>query len=150
MFCCQSRHDSIEISRMATERKIHILLIDDDQPLRQLFGAKLASAGYEVLYGGDAESGRELARRAKPDLILLDIRMPGTDGFTIAKAMREEKETKGIPIIFLTNDDFSSEAKQWVQEMYAADYIHKSVDLNEFIERIKKVLEKSGNSSVAT
>jgi len=127
---------------MEKNKKTHILIIDDDQAFRQLFGAKLASAGYEVLYGSDGDTGREMARHYQPDLILLDIRMPGRDGFTIARDMKQEKETKDIPIVFLTNEDFSLEAEKWAKELYVNDYIHKSVDLNEFVDRVKKVLAK--------
>ena len=129
---------------MAKERKIHILIIDDDEDFRRLFGTKLAQHDYEVLYATNAESGREMARNYKPDLILLDVRMPGDDGFKIARAMRQEKETKSIPIVFLSNEDFSIEAKKWVEELYVQDVIHKSIDLNEFTERIVTVLKNSG------
>ena len=129
---------------MNTIRKIHILLIDDDEDFRRLFGTKLAQHEYEVLYATDAESGREMARNYQPDLILLDVRMPGEDGFTIARAMRQEAETKDIPIVFLTNEDFSLEAKKWVEELYVQDVIHKSIDLNEFVARVDAILLKIG------
>ena len=129
---------------MDATRKIHILLIDDDEDFRRLFGTKLAQHEYEVLYGTNAESGREMARNYQPDLILLDVRMPGEDGFTIARAMRQEAETKNIPIVFLTNEDFSLEAKKWVEELYVQDVIHKSIDLNEFVERVDAILLKIG------
>ncbi|TSD01572.1 MAG: response regulator receiver protein [Parcubacteria group bacterium Greene0714_4] len=129
---------------MTHQRKIHILLIDDDEDFRRLFGAKLAEHAYEVLYATNAENGREMARNYKPDLILLDVRMPGTDGFTIARAMRQEDATKNIPIVFLTNEDFSLEAKQWVKELYVKDVIHKSIDLNEFVEHVSAVVRAMG------
>ena len=127
---------------MNAKRKIHILLIDDDEDFRRLFGTKLAQHEYEVLYATDAESGREMARNYRPDLILLDVRMPGEDGFTIARAMRQEAETKDIPIVFLTNEDFSLEAKKWVEELYVQDVIHKSIDLNEFVERVDAIIAR--------
>ncbi len=120
------------------------MIIDDDENMRRLFGAKLAGHDYEVLYATGAESGREMARNYKPDLVLLDVRMPGEDGFTIARAMRQEEETKNIPIVFLTNEDFSLEAQQWVKELYVKDVIHKSIDLNEFLERVDVVLRSVG------
>lgn len=129
---------------MMKERKVHILIIDDDEDFRRIFGAKLAAHDYEVLYASDAESGRETARNFHPHLILLDVRMPNEDGFTIAKAMRQEEETKNIPIVFLTNESFSIEAKQWVKELYVNDVIHKSIDLDEFVERVDAVLKSVG------
>lgn len=118
----------------------HILIIDDDQQIRRLFGAKLAAAGFEVIYSGNGSEGRELARRFQPDLILLDIRMPDADGYTIAKRLKEERQTAGIPVVFLTNEDFSLEAEKWMKEVFVSEYIHKSIDLNMFIERVRNIL----------
>jgi len=123
--------------------KPHILLIDDDPTLLRLFGAKLADAGFEVLYAHDGDEGREMARRFLPDLILLDIRMPETDGYTIAKRLRNEPRTKNIPVAFLSNTDLSVEAEAAMKELYVVDYIHKSIDLNELVKRVKKILQSS-------
>jgi len=122
-------------------------MIDDDPMIQRLFGAKLASSGFEVLYAHSAHSGREMARRLLPDLILLDIRMPETDGFAIARRLKEEPRTKNIPIIFLTNQDLSMEAEKWANDLGIVDYIHKSTDLGEVVDRIKKAL---GHSSQKT
>ncbi len=122
-------------------QKNHILMIDDDAAIQRLFGAKFATAGFEVMYAHDGHSGREMARRFQPDIILLDIRMPGTDGFTIARLLKNEPQTKNIPIIFLTNEDFTKEAEKAAKEVWAADYIHKSVDLNELVKRVQGVLQ---------
>lgn len=124
-------------------RTIHILIIDDDPLIRRLFGAKLASAGFEVLYASDGHTGREMARRFLPDLILLDIRMPKADGFEIAGRLKQEPRTNDIPIVFLTHQDFSIEAEKAVKERFVVDYIHKGIDLNEFIKRIKKIIKPS-------
>lgn len=119
----------------------HILIIDDDPLIRRLFGGKIASVGFEVLYAADGSTGREMARRFRPDLILLDIRMSETDGYVIAQRLKSESRTKDIPIVFLTNQDFSIEAEKAVKERWVVDYIHKSINLNEFIKRIKKIIE---------
>jgi DNA-binding response OmpR family regulator len=123
-----------------TKNSIHILIIDDDSMIRRLFGGVIANAGFEVLYSQNGNEGREVARRMQPDLILLDIRMPDTDGYVIARRLREEPKTSHIPIIFLTNEDISAEAEKAVKEMWVEDYIHKSIDLKELVKRIKKVL----------
>lgn len=119
-------------------KKQHILIIDDDETMRRLIGGKLAHAGYEVLYSGDAHQGREMARRFKPDLILLDIRMPDVDGFSIGRRLKSEPQTKDIPIVFLTNEDLSAEAEKNLKGLGAIDYIHKSIDPEEFLVRISK------------
>lgn len=119
----------------------HILIIDDDEMLRRLFGGKLALSGFEVLYSDNGDDGREMARRFQPDLILLDIRMSGNDGYVIAGRLKEEPQTAKIPVVFLTNEDLSIEAVKAIKELGVSEYIHKSIDLNEFVEKVKKILE---------
>ena len=129
-----------------TSRK-HILIIDDDPFIRRLFGAKLASAGFEMLYASEGHVGREMARRFMPDLVILDINMPETDGYEIARLLRNETKTKNIPVVFLTSEDFSAEAEKAVKEVYVVDYIHKGIDLDEFIKRIKKAISAKNINS---
>lgn len=123
---------------MASE---HILIIDDDEAIRRMFGSKLASAGFEVLYASDGNTGREMARRIQPDLILLDIRMPDADGYTIVQRLKQEKVTKDIPVVFLTNENMSLEAEKAIKELWVIAYIHKSIDLNDFVKQIKQILK---------
>lgn len=130
--------------------KQHILMIDDDEDIRRLFGAKLAMAGFEVIYASDGNEGREVARRMKPDLILLDINLGDTDGYTIARRLRQEPATKDIPVIFLSNEDFTPEAEKAAKELWVVDYIHKSMDLNEVVDRIKKVLKEHSGKKLKT
>lgn len=125
---------------MLTPKKQHILIIDDDDMLRRLFGGKLALSGFEVLYSDNGDDGREIARRFQPDLILLDIRMSGNDGYVIARRLKGEPQTAKIPVIFLTNEDLSIEAVKAIKELGVSEYIHKSIDLNEFVEKVKKIL----------
>ncbi len=129
---------------MATK---HILIIDDDPAMRRLFGGKLAEIGFEVLYGRDGDEGREIARRFQPDLILLDMRMPKTDGLEIARRLHGERQTAGIPIVFLTNEDLSMEAEKYFKELLVRGYIHKSIDLDEFAKRVQEFLEASADVS---
>jgi DNA-binding response OmpR family regulator len=109
--------------------------------MRRLFGGKLAQIGLEVMYSDNGNEGRELARRFQPDLILLDIRLPGTDGFEIASRLHNERQTAHIPIVFLTNEDLSMEAEKNSKELWVQGYIHKSIDLNEFAKRVQGFLE---------
>ena len=117
-------------------------MIDDDPAIQRLFGAKFAHEGFEVMYAHDGHEGREMARRFQPDIVLLDIRMPGADGFTIARLLHTEPQTEHIPIVFLTNEDFKPEAEKWAKELWVSDYLHKSMDLDEIVKRVKKVLKE--------
>jgi DNA-binding response OmpR family regulator len=119
----------------------HILFIDNDEAIRRLFGGKLAAAGFEMMYSDNGNDGREIARRMQPDLILLDIRMPDPDGYTIAKRLKDEPKTAEIPVAFFTNEDMTPEAEKMVKDAWVVDYIHKSINLDDFVKRIKKILK---------
>jgi CheY-like chemotaxis protein len=125
------------------EKKVHILVVDDDPTNRRLFGALLARAGYEPLYAKDGAEGREMTRRLQPDLVLLDLNMPVMDGWQTAERLKNEPHagTAQIPVVFLTNEDLSQEAQKLVKEYGVVDYIQKGVSNEEFIARVKKVLE---------
>jgi CheY-like chemotaxis protein len=128
-----------------TQKKFHILIIDDDETMRRLYGSLLGKAGYEVLYAPDADQGRELARRFQPDLILMDKQMPGTDGIKASGTLKKEAATARIPIVLLTNEDLSIEAEKWMKEFSIIDYIQKGVSNDKFIERIKEVFNMIEN-----
>lgn len=128
---------------MVTEqKKIHVLIIDDDEVMRRLYGSLVAKIGYEVLYSPDAIQGRELARRFQPDLILMDMNMPKEDGLTASERLKHENETAHIPIILLTNQDLSIEQENWMKQISIDDYIQKGISNEEFMERIKKIIDK--------
>lgn len=128
----------------------HILIIDNDPISRRLFGSLLGIAGYEVIYAKDGEQGREMARRLHPDLILLDINMPGgEDGFKTADRIKTEPDSPAvdIPIVLLSNADLSIEAQTWMKESGVNDYIQKGIGNEEFVERIKKIFDKIEDKS---
>lgn len=118
----------------------HVLLIDDDEALLRLFGGYLKNAGFEVIYAHDGDQGRETARRLKPDVILLDLNLPGMDGYELSTRLKKESLTKDIPLIILTSTDISQESERLFKQKGVADYIHKSVQSGELVERVKKVL----------
>jgi CheY-like chemotaxis protein len=129
-----------------TQEKIHILMVDDDPMLRRLFGGRLVALGYDVLYASDGNEGRETARRLKPDLVLMDQRMPVMDGMEASSRMKSETETKDIPIILFTNDDFSLETEKMTLELGVNAYVHKSSDFSVLVKTIKDILEKENKS----
>ena len=79
-----------------------VLVVDDEAPIRLLCRVNLEAEGMEVLEASDGRAGLELARREKPDALLLDVMMPGLDGWTVAGELLADEETSGIPIVFLT------------------------------------------------
>jgi Response regulators consisting of a CheY-like receiver domain and a winged-helix DNA-binding domain len=79
-----------------------VLIIDDEAPIRLLCRVNLEAEGMEVMEASDGEKGIELARRERPDVILLDVMMPRLDGWDVAQALVGDALTKEIPIAFLT------------------------------------------------
>jgi two-component system, OmpR family, alkaline phosphatase synthesis response regulator PhoP len=78
------------------------LVIDDEAPIRLLCRVNLEAEGIEVLEAAEGESGLELAKKEHPDAILLDVMMPGLDGWNVAERLLADEDTREIPIIFLT------------------------------------------------
>lgn len=124
------------------QKKIHILMIDDDPVMRRLFGGWLTILGYEILYASDGNEGRETARRLQPDLILMDERMPVMDGIEAATRMKSEDLTKNIPILLFTNEDLSMEAQKLMKDIGVDAYLHKSSDFSVIKKTILEILEK--------
>src|SRR5207248_11324930 len=79
-----------------------VLVIDDEAPIRLLCRVNLEAEGMEVLEASDGPSGLEAARGSDPDVILLDVMMPGLDGWQVAEELLDDDRTANIPIIFLT------------------------------------------------
>ncbi|HXF70070.1 MAG TPA: response regulator transcription factor [Thermoflexus sp.] len=120
-----------------------ILLIDDDELLRRSLAFSLEQAGFRVHTAATAEEGLAIAARERPDLVLLDIRLPGIDGL---EALRRFRETLGLPVIFLTAR--RRELDQVIGlEMGAEDYITKPFDTDVLIARIRAVLRRLRSSS---
>lgn len=128
------------------ERK-HILFIDDDEWTRRVYGALLAVVGFKMLYAETLDEGREMARRIHPHLVIIDALMETDEvlgnGIELAQILKKEQETSGIPIVILTSGDFSIEVEKAVKDLGVADYMHKGINHNEFVRRIKKIFEQS-------
>jgi len=83
-------------------RELRVLVVDDEAPIRLLCRVNLEAEQMDVLEAADGLSGLEAARRERPDVILLDVMMPGLDGWRVAEELLEDPDTSSIPIVFLT------------------------------------------------
>jgi two-component system alkaline phosphatase synthesis response regulator PhoP len=83
-------------------RPLRVLVVDDEAPIRLLCRVNLEAEGMDVLEAPDGPSGLDLARSERPDAVLLDVMMPGLDGWTVAERLLEDAGTREIPIVFLT------------------------------------------------
>jgi DNA-binding response OmpR family regulator len=79
-----------------------VLVVDDEAPIRLLCRVNLEAEGMQVLEAADGPSGLDVARRERPDVILLDVMMPGLDGWRVAEELLDDPATSAIPIVFLT------------------------------------------------
>ena len=117
-----------------------LLLVDDDALLRRSLAYNLERAGYAVQTAASAENALSLARREAPDLMLLDIGLPGMDGL---EALRHIRAELGTPVIFLTARRRELDEVLGL-ELGAEDYITKPFDLDVLLARIKVVLRRTG------
>ena len=117
-----------------------ILIIEDEIALRSALSIKLKKEGFEVLEAQNGQEGLDLAVTQKPDLVLLDIIMPGMNGLDVLKDMKSNAGLVNVPVIVLTNLPEES-AKEKVKELGGTEYLVKSnMPLEELVAKIKTYL----------
>lgn len=104
-----------------------ILIVDDSPTERLLLTQILAAGGFEITTAASGEEGIERARQLRPDLILMDVVMPGTNGFQATRALSRDAVTKEIPVIMCTTKSQETD-RVWGLRQGALDYITKPVD----------------------
>jgi CheY-like chemotaxis protein len=117
-----------------------ILIVDDEARVRDLLLELLAPEGYNILTASDGKEAMDLVLKSKPDLILLDIRMPRLDGITFCRALRLDREARTIPVIVIT----AVNSRDRLEEAMAAgadDFIGKPFDATELKIRIRSMLK---------
>ena len=134
---------STEPARTAEAR---LLVVDDEPNIVELLSASLRFSGFHVVSAGDGRAALKLAREERPDLIVLDVMMPGMDGFEVVRRLRSE----GLrcPVVFLTAKD-GTEAKIQGLTLGGDDYVTKPFSLEEVIARIRAVLRRTTGGAVA-
>ncbi len=119
----------------------NILMVEDEPAIQELIAANLQHAGHHVIRAADAEGALGIVRHALPDLLLIDWMLPGMSGVSLARQLRQEERTRGIPIILLTAR--SEEADKIAGlEAGADDYVTKPFSPRELLARIKAVLRR--------
>jgi DNA-binding response OmpR family regulator len=116
-----------------------ILIIDDDELIHKLLGAILQKAGFQCLNALSGAEGLEFAKKEQPELIILDIMMPGLNGFEVMRALKSEPITSSIPVIFLSGK-FHNREKAQARELGAADFMEKPFERSELLARVKTYL----------
>ena len=118
-----------------------ILIAEDERDIRELITYTLQFAGYEVVSAGDGEEAVQLTLLEKPDLVLLDVRMPRMNGYEACKAIKADEKTKGIPVVFLSAKGQDAEIQAGMQAG-AVEYMVKPFSPDQLTARVKVVLAK--------
>ena len=119
-----------------------ILVIDDEPELVKLLDYNLTKAGYLVLSARDGETGLGSARKHAPDAIILDVMMPGLDGWEVCKRLRQDPSTSALPILMLTAKAEEGDRVLGL-ELGADDYVTKPFGVRELLARVKALLRRS-------
>ena len=122
--------------------KEKILIVDDEKDIVKMLDYNLKKDGYRVISASDGEDALDLASREHPDLIVLDLMLPGLDGLEVCKTLKKEGKTAPIPIIMLTAKTQESD-KVIGLELGADDYMTKPFSPRELLARIKAVLRRA-------
>jgi two-component system alkaline phosphatase synthesis response regulator PhoP len=118
-----------------------VLVIDDEAPIRLLCRVNLEAEGMQVAEAADGPTGLEKARADRPDVILLDVMMPGLDGWRVAEQLIDDPATRGIPIVFLTaRAEFRDRAKGL--DIGGVDYITKPFNPLELAPLVRDLLAR--------
>lgn len=121
--------------------RTRVLVVDDEAPIRLLCRVNLEAEGMEVLEAPDGIAGVETARAERPDVILLDVMMPGMDGWQVAEALVDDQSTNHIPLIFLTARAELRDRARGL-ELGGVDYITKPFNPVELAPVVEELLQR--------
>jgi len=122
------------------DRKKKILIVDDERDIVKALMIRLQHNGYDVVGAFDGAQGIFMAHKESPDLIILDIRMPAGDGFSVAEKLKQSSQTERIPIIFLTGSP-ERNSEERAMELGARFYVKKPYDPGELLDAVRRAME---------
>jgi two-component system phosphate regulon response regulator PhoB len=123
-----------------------ILLVDDEEDILSVYRTKLEKVGFRVITAGDGEQAMQIVAKQRPDLILMDMKMPVMDGIAATVKLKEDPMTKDIKVVFLTAFSDSANPEMDVKQFAkigALDFIKKGIGLDEFVAKIRGYTGKS-------
>ena len=127
-------------------KKPVILIADDDPEILTMLGIRLSKKGYQVLEAVDGNQTLNLAHKHHPDLVLLDVMMPGKNGWEVAKELRAADEFSNVGIVMLTA--IGEKVNEMTSPLYGADaYVDKPFDFSDLEKKIKDVLSERAQRS---
>ncbi len=125
-----------------------ILVVDDDKQITRLLASYLEKAGFTVLTAHDGENALRVIRHERPDLVVLDLMLPGRDGWEITRTLRADEHLAGLPILMLTARVEDTD-KILGLELGADDYLTKPFNPREVVARVRAILRRAGNAPKA-
>jgi DNA-binding response OmpR family regulator len=119
----------------------NILVVEDDKILRELISQKLEKENYKISAAIDGEEGLKKVKEEKPDIVLLDLILPGIDGFEVLERIKQDPEINKIPVVILSNLGQKEEIEKGLK-LGATDYLIKAhFTLSEIVEKVKTILK---------
>ncbi len=118
-----------------------ILIVDDETDIRFVIRKMLEREGYEVIEAASGEDALDSLKETTPDLILLDVMMPGIDGWVTCEKIKSKDETKKIPVVMLTAKTADEDKIKALEECGAEWHVSKPIDRAKFIDTVKWVVE---------
>jgi two-component system phosphate regulon response regulator PhoB len=129
-------------------RRKKVLVVDDERDLVELIGMNLQRNGYEVVSANDGATGLDLARKNKPDLLILDVMMPGLSGQDVTRALKADPDTASIPIVMLTAKTEETDIIVGLS-LGADDYVTKPFSMKVLLARVGAVLRRKASMEPA-
>lgn len=121
----------------------HILIVDDSPTDVRVFTTLLERAGHRVSSASSAEQGIEMARNERPDLVIMDVIMPGMNGFQATRTLTRDPVTQNVPVLIITTKSMETD-RVWGLRQGARDFLTKPVGEKELLARIQKLLVQAG------
>ena len=123
------------------QKQYSVLIIEDNPRVTKIYKTKLQFEGFQTLVAPNGEEGLEKAKRNNPDLILLDVMLPGVSGFEVLKKLKDNPKTREIPVLILSNLAPAKEQEQG-RKLGAVDYFVKTdVSIFQVVEKIKELIK---------
>ncbi|HYC02100.1 MAG TPA: response regulator [Azospirillaceae bacterium] len=123
-----------------------LLLVEDHEEIWDFLSRRLKRRGYDVLLAHDGRAGVEAARTEQPDVVLMDMNLPVMDGWTAARQLKDQPETRGIPVIALTAHAMAGDREKAL-EAGCDDYHPKPVDFSRLLTQIEAAVQRGGGSA---
>lgn len=126
---------------MPMSKDVKILLVDDHRTVQRLMEAIVRVRGYQLIYAENGQQGITMAREEQPDIILLDVMMPELDGFKVCQYLKENEETRNIPVLFLTARGAEGDLETG-RKVGAEGFMTKPVQTMEVLNTIERLLKE--------